>query len=492
MGIKIDIKANDLKTLLALLQQYLPNTLVWAFGSRVKFTSKPASDLDLVAFITEKQKMSFSLLKDALAESALPFRIDLHDWNDIPENFRKNIEASYLVIQDVAKRELPKDWKTFKLSELINVKHGFAFKGEFFSDEPTTNILLSPGNFKIGGGFKSDKFKYYNGEYPKDYILKEGDILITMTDLSKAGDTLGYSAKIPPHNGINYLHNQRLGLVQFKNDEIDHDFLYWILRTQSYQYYIVGSATGSTVKHTSPTRICSYEFEAPIDKNKQKEIAQTLTSLDDKIDLNLQMNQTLEAMAQALFKEWFVDFRFPGFDGKFENGLPKGWRKGKLASVCEIKYGKDHKHLGDGNIPVYGSGGIMRYADKALFEQESILIPRKGTLSNLFYISKPFWSVDTMFYTIIKQESIRKYLFYLLKSLNLTSMNVGSAVPSLTTEVLNKIEIIIPNDKTLLKFEEIISGFYAKMEENNNQNQTLTETRDILLPKLMSGQMEIK
>lgn len=169
------------------------------------------------------------------------------------------------------------NWKTYKLGDLIDVKHGFAFKGEFFSDEPTEDILLTPGNFKIGGGFKTDKFKYYKGDYPKSYVLKEGDILITMTDLSKAGDTLGYSAKIPKHNEVNYLHNQRLGLVQFKSDDIDPDFLYWVLRTQPYQYYIVGSATGSTVKHTSPTRICSYEFQVPKDKkNKKKSLKSCL------------------------------------------------------------------------------------------------------------------------------------------------------------------------------------------------------------------------
>ena len=383
------------------------------------------------------------------------------------------------------------EWKKYKLGNLINVKHGFAFKGEFFSDQPTQDILLTPGNFKIGGGFKADKFKYYNGDYPADYILKEGDILITMTDLSKAGDTLGYSAKIPKHSGIKYLHNQRLGLVQFKSDEIDPDFLYWVLRTKPYQFYIVGSATGSTVKHTSPTRICSYEFQEPKDIEEQRQIAQILSSLDDKIELNLQMNQTLEAMAQAIFKEWFVNFNFPGFDGELVDGLPKGWKVEKLANVCTVKYGKDHKHLDDGDIPVYGSGGIMRYAEKALYEKESILIPRKGTLTNLFYVTEPFWSVDTMFYTIINEDCIRKYLFYLLKTLNLASMNVGSAVPSLTTEVLNKIDIVVPEYGLLQEFENSISTFYSKMDVNNQQIKSLTQTRDTLLPKLMSGQLEV-
>ncbi len=117
------------------------------------------------------------------------------------------------------------EWKEYKLGDVLNVKHGFAFKGEFFSQVPTKDILLSPGNFNIGGGFKSDKFKFYNGNYPESYILKEDDVIVTMTDLSKEGDTLGYSAKIPSHQGIRYLHNQRLGLVELKDNSVNLNFI---------------------------------------------------------------------------------------------------------------------------------------------------------------------------------------------------------------------------------------------------------------------------
>lgn len=269
------------------------------------------------------------------------------------------------------------------------------------------------------------------------------------------------------------------------------EYARYLFRDISFRREVYQLATGDIRFNISQDSLAKIEITIP-NVPTQTQIAQILTSLDDKIDLNLQMNQTLESMAKALFKEWFVDFKFPGFDGVLVDGLPKGWKTNKLSSVCQIKYGKDHKHLEDGDIPVYGSGGIMRYASKALFEKESILIPRKGTLSNLFYVSKPFWSVDTMFYTIIKQESIRKYLFYLLKSLNLVSMNVGSAVPSLTTEVLNKIEIIIPDNKLLIEFEKVVSSFYTKMKVNNTQIQTLTQTRDNLLPRLMSGKISIE
>jgi type I restriction enzyme S subunit len=171
--------------------------------------------------------------------------------------------------------------------------------------------------------------------------------------------------------------------------------------------------------------------------------------------------------------------------------LPKGWRVGKLSEVLEIKYGKDHKHLEEGEIPVYGSGGIMRYANKALYENESILIPRKGTLSNLFYINKPFWSVDTMFYTKMKNRFCGKYLFYLLKSLNLASMNVGSAVPSLTTEVLNSIEVTIPPNDILKKFDDIVTPMFENIETNIEENKTLASLRDLLLPKLMKGEIKV-
>lgn len=408
------------------------------------------------------------------------------------------------------------EWKTYKLGDLINVKHGFAFKGEYFSDEPTNDILLSPGNFKIGGGFKSDKFKYYNGEFPKDYILKEGDILITMTDLSKAGDTLGYSAKIPPHNGINYLHNQRLGLVQFKNDEIDPDFLYWILRTQPYQYYIVGSATGSTVKHTSPTRICSYEFEAPIDKATQQEIAQILTSLDDKIELNLQMNQTLEAMAQALFKEWFVDFNFPNFDGELENGLPKGWRMGSVLEIATLLSGgtpkTDTEEYWNGSINWISAKDITSSNNQFIIETEktitelgikksaakllpkfSTIISARGTVGNYCILSKEM-AISQSNYGLKSNSNNDYFLFLMVENmiLMMKAFSYGTVFDTITTKTFQEMEVTIPDQKVIKDFEMAITPLYEKILSNQFQIQTLTQTRDTLLPKLMSGKIEVK
>jgi len=152
------------------------------------------------------------------------------------------------------------------------------------------------------------------------------------------------------------------------------------------------------------------------------------------------------------------------------------WQTYKLEQVLEVKYGKDHKALSVGDIPVYGSGGIMRYAAKALYQDTSILIPRKGTLNNLFFLDKPFWTVDTMFYTILNRELIDpKFLFYKLTTFNYSEMNVGTAVPSMTVQVLNELEITIPERPIQESISFILSSIDDKIENNLATNQTLEE-----------------
>ena len=200
-------------------------------------------------------------------------------------------------------------WPDVELGDLIDIKHGFAFKGSFFRDEPQGDILLTPQNFAIGGGFKGDKFKYYEGSTPEDFILHKGDLLVTMTDLSKQSDTLGYPAFVPANaDGCRFLHNQRLGKVVPKNNtEGDLRYIYYLMCSDAYRDEVLASATGTTVKHTSPSRIKKFRFSLP-PLPVQRAIAHILGTLDDKIELNRRMSQTLEEMARALFKSWFVNF----------------------------------------------------------------------------------------------------------------------------------------------------------------------------------------
>lgn len=160
----------------------------------------------------------------------------------------------------------------------------------------------------------------------------------------------------------------------------------------------------------------------------------------------------------------------------------------KLGEVAKIRYGKDHKKLDDGNIPVYGSGGIMRYVDTALYDKKSVLIPRKGSLGNLFFANKPFWTVDTLFYTEIDENILMpEFLFYKLKMFNLASMNVGSAVPSLTTAILNALELDIPSFEVQSQIVNILKAFDERISLNKQINHHLLEQARLLYKNLISS-----
>ncbi|TDE07201.1 restriction endonuclease subunit S [Flavobacterium sandaracinum] len=156
--------------------------------------------------------------------------------------------------------------------------------------------------------------------------------------------------------------------------------------------------------------------------------------------------------------------------------MPENWKTYKLSEALEIKYGKDHKKVEAGNIPIYGTGGIMRYGNQFLYDKETILIPRKGSLNNIYYLNEPFWSVDTIFWSKINEEvAFPKYLFYNLKILDFASMDVGSAIPSLTTELLKKIEIRLPELPEQIAIASILSALDDKIELNLQMNKTLEE-----------------
>ena len=191
------------------------------------------------------------------------------------------------------------------------------------------------------------------------------------------------------------------------------------------------------------------------------------------------INDNLAEQAQAIYTQYFI------------KNKASNWKLGQLSDLVLVKYGKDHKKLADGIYPVYGSGGVMRYVERPLYTGESVLIPRKGTLNNVTYVNGSFWSVDTMFYTEMLHPKVAKYVYHFLKSRDLASLNAGSAVPSMTTNILNAMPIYIPDEKVLADFEEAASPLYLTIQKNKEQSSTLAELRDALLPKLISGEIDV-
>jgi type I restriction enzyme S subunit len=401
--------------------------------------------------------------------------------------------------------KIPTEWEVKSIRDFVEIKHGFAFRGEFFTEIPNKNILLTPGNFKIGGGFKSDKFKYTNEELPVNYILHEGDVIVTMTDLSKKGDTLGYSAKVPKIDDLKFLHNQRIGLLIFKNNKIDKDFIYWILRDKKYNHFVVGSSTGSTVKHTSPDRIKDYEFPLP-PLPEQFSIAQILSSLDAKIELNNKMNKTLEAIGQALFKKWFVDERKGGWKEGFigDNVLTE------LIKPSIDKFEGEKIYLPTANI---SNSSITSYDYKITFNERpsrASMQPKAGTIwfakmkdspKIQLFLEGENWKLNNLILSTgfagikPKQEA----LFYIWNIINNPSfeiekdnLSMGTTMQAINNENISKIKYLIPDKETLLKFNQMVKSFYYRISLNNQEIQTLSSLRDTLLPKLMSGEVRVK
>ncbi len=168
------------------------------------------------------------------------------------------------------------------------------------------------------------------------------------------------------------------------------------------------------------------------------------------------------------------------------------WKKGILSDVLEVRYGKDHKKLHKGSIPCYGSGGIMRYVDDEIYNDESILIPRKGSLNNIYYISEPFWTVDTLFWTKINKDKVYpKFLFYQLIRIDFTILNVGSAVPSLTAPVLNEIDIVLPPLPEQKAIAKVLSSLDDKIDLLHRQNKTLEQMAETLFRQWFVEEAEI-
>jgi len=397
------------------------------------------------------------------------------------------------------------DWKKYRLGDFIDVKHGYAFKGNFITDEPNNNILVTPGNFHIGGGFKETKFKYYNSDlFPIDYVLKEGDIVITMTDLSKESDTLGYSAKIPKINGVKLLHNQRVGLVKFISKNADKEFLYWLMRTRDYQSFIVGGASGTSIMHTSPSRIKEFQFYLP-PLPEQKSIASILSSLDDKIDLLNRQNATLERMAETLFRQWFVE------------EVKEEWVIGKVSDLIKILSGYAFKSssfvesgkyrlitikgVQDGYLELNNADKIEvvpdRMPDFCRLEIGDILLSLTGNVGRCCLVD----TTDLLLNQRVAKlhpinERDRAYTYFLFRQPQikqlLEEMGKGTAQSNLSPVETSNMELIIPDEEKLYAFSTMATPWLDKLLFNKKSIKTLTSLRDTLLPKLMSGEVRVE
>lgn len=284
---------------------------------------------------------------------------------------------------------------------------------------------------------------------------------------------------------------QRTYIIESANEEeLNIRYLCYALNQQLRLLKTMSS--GSTTKFLTIRMLDNLDIPL-LGINIQTQIVNILSAYDDLIENNQKQIKLLEEAAQRLYKEWFVDLRFPGHENtEIVDGVPEGWSRGLLKELISVNYGKDHKKApDDGNIPVYGSGGLMRKCNKSLFSGEAVLIPRKGSLNNIMYVDETFWTVDTMFYATMKQPHTPVFVYFFVKALDMYSMNIGAAVPSMTAKILDAMDVVIPDKETMEKFDKRAKTYFNKIKTLQGQNDRLKIARDLLLPKLMSGEVEV-
>ncbi|MBU2898390.1 restriction endonuclease subunit S [Vibrio hepatarius] len=378
------------------------------------------------------------------------------------------------------------NWRTVKLQEIVLFKTGKLDSNAadeqgiypFFTCSPVTlaidNYAFDTEAVLLAGNNANGVFavKYYNGKfnaYQRTYVI---------TPINKS-------------------------VVSVR-------WLYFRIKhvTSELQQMSVGTAT----KFLTKKILDAYEVQLPPIEEQERQ-AKILWDLQNKLDLNTQTNQTLEQMAQAIFKSWFVDFDpvkakingeqpegmdaaaaalFPEKLVESELGLiPEGWKPKQLKDILELAYGKALKKTDrvEGNVPVYGSGGLTGYHNQSLVEGPGIIVGRKGTVGSVYWEPKAFYPIDTVFYVKPKTGYSLKYCHMVLQNLGLKDMNTDAAVPGLNRNNAYRLDVITPNESVLKKFEEMTQSFQSKVDANNVQNASLESLRDTLLPKLLSGEI---
>lgn len=402
-------------------------------------------------------------------------------------------------------------WPTKSLGDLIRVKHGFAFKGECFSDEGD-ELVLKPGNFPVGGGIRlrPGKDSYYTGTYPPEFLLSPGDLLVVMTDLTQAAPILGSPAFVPDEPAM--LHNQRLGLIQVKPGvDIDRRFLYYAMLSDTSRRQIRATATGATVRHTAPERI--YRVTLPVPPLPvQKIVGEILGSIDDLTENNRRRIEILEKKARSIYREWFVKFRYPGH-GRVPlvessiGPIPEGWGTSTLAEIADITMGQSPKSefYNEHGIGKPFHQGVTDFGSHFPVTRKWCSIDGRSAQEGDFLVSvrAPVGRINIADTAItigrglsaVRAKDGRQGL--LLGHLREAfaeedSMgNDGAIFRSVGKAELAAVPVVVAAAEVADAANTMLTDNLEMIRALSKSAQSLTALRDLLLPKLVTGQIDV-
>ena len=388
--------------------------------------------------------------------------------------------------------------KTRPLGDYLRIKHGFAFKSEYFADTSDL-IVLTPGNFFEKGGFRDrgHKDKGYKGPIPDGYILKNGDLLIAMTE---QGEGLLGSAAIVP-NSDRYLHNQRLGLVE-KLEGLDPLFTYYLLNTSSVRRQISNSANGTKVRHTSPDKIYQVRVSVPV-LEEQVKIGQSLNHYDSLIGDNIKRINLLKELAKKLYQFHFdcpesTDWELSPLKdfGKVITGKTPSKAKAENYSPNGMMFIKtpdmhDQLFILNANEKISTEGELTQIS-KTL-PVGTICISCIGTIGVVSLTTAPSQTNQQINAIVLSDEDYREYLFFRLEDSKKTLENLGSngaTMSNVNKSKLENLKISNPPQHLVRDYHLKAEPIFRLIEVLMRKNILLNLARDLLLPRLMSGEIK--
>ncbi len=384
------------------------------------------------------------------------------------------------------------EWKEVRLGDVCNIITGFPFPGKKYSKEGIR--VVRGDNVTIGNlRWDTEKDKRWNEPFDKTeyYSLQANDIVIGM-DGSRVGKN---KARIKEED-LPLLLAQRVACVRH-NELAEQDYLYYNIFSKKFIDYVNSIHTGSAIPHISQKQIEDYKILLP-NLETQRRIASILSSLDRKIELNNKINADLEEMAQAIFKNWFVDFE-PFKDGKFVDSelgmIPEGWKVGLLGELCNFKRGKNllTKNAIDEGVPVV-AGGLEPSCYHNVANTGAPVITVSGSGANAGFMRMyhvPVWASDCSFIDISCENFYFVYCFLKVNSKLLKHAQTGAVQPHVKPSDIHDFELVIPDKESIYDFQDKVKPFFDKIASIQKESSRLSLLRDTLLPRLMSGELEV-
>ena len=381
------------------------------------------------------------------------------------------------------------EWKEVTLGE-VSSKIGDGLHGTPKYDDEGSYYFINGNNLNCGKIIIKDDTKRVGIEE----FVKNQKELNEQTILVSINGTIGNVAKY--NNEPCILGKSACYINVIK--EVDKEFIYYILTSANFKRNITNEATGTTIKNVSLKQMREYKFNIPCNLADQRRIASILSSLDRKIELNNKINADLEEMAQAIFKNWFVDFE-PFKDGKFVDSelgmIPEGWKVGTLGELCNFKRGKNllTKNAIDEGVPVV-AGGLEPSCYHNVANTGAPVITVSGSGANAGFMRMyhvPVWASDCSFIDISCENFYFVYCFLKVNSKLLKHAQTGAVQPHVKPSDIHDFELVIPDKESIYDFQDKVKPFFDKIASIQKENSRLSLLRDTLLPRLMSGELEV-